>query len=143
MGVHTSMEHPVATYASNTTRPQTPAAGAGSILRDARNTQFDNDQLCVRQVQTLRTPMRSRFSALDSMGDSTTQVGICRIGSRRSSVDFRHQFGLQPHRKETFKLSTDPQLVAKTRGIAWRRLTTRRLTAILRYHRPQSPRCLP
>jgi alpha-beta hydrolase superfamily lysophospholipase len=26
-------------------------------------------------------------------------------------------FGLQPHRQETFKLSTDPQFVAKTRDI--------------------------
>jgi transposase len=41
------------------------------------------------------------------------QIGL----SQSAVVRIWHSFGLQPHRTETFKLSTDPQLVEKVRDI--------------------------
>ena len=42
------------------------------------------------------------------------EVGL----SQSAVVRIWHSFGLQPHRSETFKLSTDPQLVEKVRDIS-------------------------
>jgi transposase len=43
-----------------------------------------------------------------------TKVGL----SQSAVVRIWHSFGLQPHRSETFKLSTDPYLIEKVRDIA-------------------------
>lgn len=37
--------------------------------------------------------------------------------SQNAILRIRHAFGLQPHRQETFKLSTDPLFVEKVRDI--------------------------
>jgi transposase len=48
----------------------------------------------------------------------STRSLAAKVGLSQSAVvRIWHSFGLQPHRSETFKLSTDPQLVEKVRDI--------------------------
>jgi transposase len=48
----------------------------------------------------------------------STRSLACKVGMSQSAVvRIWHSFGLQPHRSETFKLSTDPYLVEKVRDI--------------------------
>ena len=62
-------------------------------------------------VRTLETkPANATHWTTGSMADAS---GL----SDTSVLRIWHAFGLQPHRSETFKLSTDPQLVEKVRDI--------------------------
>jgi len=50
----------------------------------------------------------------------STRALAAKVGLSQSAVvRIWHSFGLQPHRSETFKLSTDPWLVEKVRDIVW------------------------
>src|SRR5258708_36981378 len=59
---------------------------------------------------------------LESLPPAATHWSTCSLAkkvglSQSAVVRIWHSFGLQPHRSETFKLSTDPLLVEKVRDI--------------------------
>jgi hypothetical protein len=66
------------------------------------------EQVVVRTLET--KPANATHWTTGSMADAS---GL----SDTSVLRIWHAFGLQPHRSETFKLSTDPQLVEKVRDI--------------------------
>ena len=72
---------------------------------------IDDDQIAAVIKRTLRpTPTDATHCSIRSMAAATgfSHTMICRIWSA---------FGLQPHRSETFKLSSDPLFVDKVRDI--------------------------
>ena len=80
-----------------------PRPGAPRTIDDARV-----DALIAKTLEeqpTKATHWSTRTMARES---GLSQTAVSRIW---------RAFGLQPHRQETFKLSTDPQFVAKTRDI--------------------------
>jgi transposase len=66
------------------------------------------EQVIIRTLET--TP---RGATHWSTRDMARAVGLSRMAIHR----IWHTFGLQPHRSETFKLSTDPLLIEKIRDI--------------------------
>jgi hypothetical protein len=81
-----------------------PRTGAPLTIDDARVDALIATTL--EEQPTKATHWSTRTMARES---GLSQTAVSRIW---------HTFGLQPHRQETFKLSTDPQFVAKTRDIA-------------------------
>src|SRR5690606_21805625 len=81
-----------------------PRPGAPRTSDDAR---VDAVIAMTLESQPRNATHWSTRTMADEMGMS--QTAVSRIW---------RAFGLQPHRQETFKLSTDPQFVAKTRDIA-------------------------
>lgn len=80
-----------------------PRPGAPRTIDDARVDRVV--AMTLEQKPTKATHWSTRTMAQAS---GLTQTAVSRIW---------RAFGLQPHRQETFKLSTDPQFVAKTRDI--------------------------
>lgn len=80
-----------------------PRSGAPRTIDDAR---VDAVIAMTLESQPRNATHWSTRTMADEMGLS--QTAVSRIW---------RAFGLQPHRQETFKLSTDPQFVAKTRDI--------------------------
>lgn len=80
-----------------------PRPGARRTITDEQI-----EQLIVRTLET--TP---RGATHWSTREMATAMGMSRMAVSRAW----HAFGLQPHRTETFKLSTDPLLVEKVRDI--------------------------
>lgn len=68
----------------------------------------------VEQAVTTTLESLPRAATHWSTRSLAAEVGL----SQSAVVRIWHSFGLQPHRSETFKLSTDPQLVEKVRDIA-------------------------
>ena len=80
-----------------------PRPGAQRTITDAQV-----EQVVIRTLET--TP---RGATHWSTRDMANAVGLSHMAVSR----IWHAFGLQPHRSETFKLSTDPLLVEKVRDI--------------------------
>lgn len=79
-----------------------PRPGAPRTIDDARI-----DQMIAMTLE--RPPNATQWSTRTmAQASGLSQTAVSRIW---------RAFGLQPHRQETFKLSTDPQFVAKTRDI--------------------------
>src|SRR5712692_1018659 len=90
------------------------AGGAAALLDEPRSgapRRITDDQVESVIVKTLEsTPHDATHWSVRSMASAT--------GMTRQSVHrIWKAFGLQPHRTETFKLSTDPQLIEKVRDI--------------------------
>lgn len=80
--------------------------------RSGRPRTIDDDQVAAVIECTLRsTPKDATHWSIRSMA---TQTGFSHTTIRR----IWNAFGLQPHRSETFKLSSDPLFVDKVRDIA-------------------------
>jgi len=73
----------------------------------------------VEQVVTRTLETRPKGATHWSTREMARRAGISRMAVSRSW----RAFGLRPHRSETFKLSTDPQLVEKVRDIVGLYLT--------------------
>lgn len=90
------------------------AQGVAGLLDEPRSgapRRITDDQVEAVVIKTLEsTPRDATHWSVRSMAAST--------GMSRTAI-FRiwQAFGLQPHRSETFKLSTDPQLIEKVRDI--------------------------
>jgi transposase len=80
-----------------------PRPGAARTVTDDQV-----EQVIIRTLET--TP---RGATHWSTRDMARAVGLSRMAIHR----IWHTFGLQPHRSETFKLSTDPLLIEKIRDI--------------------------
>jgi transposase len=80
-----------------------PRPGAPRKITDAQ----------VEQAVTQTLQSLPRAATHWSTRSLAAKVGL----SQSAVVRIWHSFGLQPHRTETFKLSTDPQLVEKVRDI--------------------------
>ena len=80
-----------------------PRPGAPRTINDARIDQVITMTLEQRPVNATHWSTRTMAQA-----SRLSQTAVSRIW---------RAFGLQPHRQETFKLSTDPQFIAKTRDI--------------------------
>jgi transposase len=80
-----------------------PRPGAPRKITDAQ----------VEQAVTQTLESLPRAATHWSTRSLAAKVGL----SQSAVVRIWHSFGLQPHRTETFKLSTDPQLVEKVRDI--------------------------
>jgi transposase len=80
-----------------------PRPGAPRTITDEQV-----EQVSVRTLET--TP---RAATHWSVRDMAHAVGLSRMAISRTW----HTFGLQPHRRETFKLSNDPLLIEKIRDI--------------------------
>jgi transposase len=90
------------------------AGGVAALLDEPRSgapRRISDDQVETVIVKTLEsTPRDATHWSVRSMAAAT--------GMTRQSVHrIWKAFGLQPHRTETFKLSTDPQLIEKVRDI--------------------------
>src|SRR5205823_12461000 len=90
------------------------AGGVAALLDEPRSgtpRRITDDQVEAVNVRTLEsTPCDATHWSVRSMASAT--------GMTRQSVHrIWKAFGLQPHRTETFKLSTDPQLIEKVRDI--------------------------
>ena len=90
------------------------AGGVAALLDEPRSgapRRITDDQVEAVVVKTLEsTPRDATHWSVRSMASAT--------GMTRQSVHrIWKAFGLQPHRAETFKLSTDPQLIEKVRDI--------------------------
>src|SRR5438093_1999244 len=90
------------------------AGGVAALLDEPRSgapRRISDDQVETVIVKTLEsTPRDATHWSVRSMAAAT--------GMTRQSVHrIWKAFGLQPHRSETFKLSTDPQLIEKVRDI--------------------------
>ena len=90
------------------------AEGVAGLLDEPRSgapRRISDDQVEAVIVKTLEsTPRDATHWSVRSMAAAT--------GMTRQSVHrIWRAFGLQPHRTETFKLSTDPQLIEKVRDI--------------------------
>ena len=90
------------------------AEGVAGLLDEPRSgapRRISDDQVEAVIVRTLEsTPCDATHWSVRSMASAT--------GMTRQSVHrIWKAFGLQPHRSETFKLSTDPQLIEKVRDI--------------------------
>jgi len=80
-----------------------PRPGAPRTIGDA----------AVEEVVRLTLESLPRDATHWSTRSMARRVGL----SQRSVLRIWHAFGLQPHRTETFKLSTDPQFIEKVRDI--------------------------
>jgi transposase len=80
-----------------------PRCGAPRTLDDARVAAIITKTLSERPRNATHWSTRAM-----SRESGISQTSVCRIW---------HAFGLQPHRQETFKLSSDPLFVDKTRDI--------------------------
>ena len=80
-----------------------PRAGAPRTIEDAQV-----DALIARTLETLPRNATHWSTRLMAQEAAISPASVSRIW---------RAFGLQPHRQETFKLSTDPQFVAKVRDI--------------------------
>ena len=98
------------------------AQGVAGLLDEPRSgapRRISDEQVEAVVVKTLEsTPRDATHWSVRSMAAST--------GMSRTAI-FRiwQAFGLQPHRTDTFKLSTDPQLIEKVRDIVGLILTRR------------------
>jgi transposase len=90
------------------------AGGVAALLDEPRSgapRRITDDQVEVVVVKTLEsTPRNATHWSVRSMAEATGM-------SRQAVHRIWKAFGLQPHRTETFKLSTDPQLIEKVRDI--------------------------
>lgn len=80
-----------------------PRSGGPCTISDEKVMEIVNDTLCER-------PKGATHWSTRRMAE---QAGV----SRDAVMRIWHAFGLQPHRVETFKLSTDPHFVEKVRDI--------------------------
>src|SRR5882757_548551 len=90
------------------------AEGVAGLLDEPRSgapRRISDDVVEAVIVKTLEsTPRDARHWSVRSMASATGM-------SRQAVHRIWKAFGLQPHRAETFKLSTDPQLIEKVRDI--------------------------
>ena len=80
-----------------------PRSGAPRTIEDAQI-----DALIARTLETMPRNATHWSTRLMAREEAISPASVSRIW---------RAFGLQPHRQETFKLSTDPQFVAKVRDI--------------------------
>ncbi|MHC2740081.1 transposase [Bradyrhizobium liaoningense] len=86
--------------------------------RPGRPRTINDDQVAAVIDRTLRTtPAEATQWLIRSMAAETGLVSRRRTGSRTTIRRMWSAFGLQPHRSQTFKLSSDPRLVDKARDI--------------------------
>jgi transposase len=90
------------------------AQGVAGLLDEPRSgapRRISDDQVDAVVVRTLEsTPRDATHWSVRSMAEATGM-------SRQAVHRIWKAFGLQPHRSDTFKLSTDPQLIEKVRDI--------------------------
>src|SRR3979490_3032827 len=88
-----------------------PTGTVGDEARPGRPRTIDDDQVAAVIERTLRsTPVDATHWSIRSMAGA---IGFSHTTIRRIWA----AFGLQPHRSETFKLSSDPLFVDKVRDI--------------------------
>lgn len=67
--------------------------------------------------RVLRTTLEARPAAADATHWSTRRMAQAAGVTQTAVVRIWHAYGLQPHREETFKLSTDPLFIDKVRDV--------------------------